>query len=230
MHDARVALRDVVARVGPEAVLLHVARAEHAAAARAVVEPRHAHDVGSAERSAGRRQLAASHAVERPHVHRAREREVAEQRARRAVDDVDVANAAGEEHREIVVPLGVAVHRLVHRHAVHPERDVGRVVGAEAAQRNVGAEARTLTLLMDLEPGRLAEQLVGRRGGRQPNRRRVDRRRRHRLRTLGGRGDDGDGLEARGGVGARGTVSGVRRVLRGERRRDAEDERAREMS
>jgi hypothetical protein len=83
---------------------------------------------------------------------------------------------------------------------------------------------------MDLETGRLAEQLVGRRGWRQPNRRRVDRRRRHRLRTLGRRGDDGDGLEARGRVGAGGAVSGVRRVLRGERRRDAEDERAREMS
>ena len=60
----------------------------------------------------------------------------------------------------IVVALGVAVHRLVHRHAVDPEREIGGVIGAEAAQRDVGAEPRALTLQMHLDPGGLAEQLV----------------------------------------------------------------------
>ena len=57
MRNARVSLRDVVVRVGTEAVLALKARAEHTAAARAVIEAGECHGFGAAERAADQRPL-----------------------------------------------------------------------------------------------------------------------------------------------------------------------------
>ena len=84
------------------------------------------------------------------------------------------------------------------------------MIGAEAADRGVGGEARALSLLVDLEPGGLPQQVVGISRGRELNRRRVDVCRAHGLGARGGGGDDSDGAEhgasqrvTRGAVGAR---------------------------
>lgn len=59
------------------------------------------------------------------------------------MEHIDVLNASGEQQRPIVVALGMAVHRLVDRDTVNPERDVRRVIGAEPTQRRIGREPWT---------------------------------------------------------------------------------------
>src|SRR5689334_11456631 len=143
-------LRHIITRIGTEAVLSLIACAQHAAAAAAVIEASERHDIGAAERSTGSVHLRAAHAIDGANVHHTGEREIAEQRTRRPMQHVDVLYPTRKEHRPVVVSLGVAVHRLIDWNAVYPERDVGRVVGAEAAQRRVRREAGTLSLLVHL--------------------------------------------------------------------------------
>ena len=71
----------------------------------------------------------------------------------------------------------MAVHRLVDGDAVDPERHVGRVVGAEAADRRIGGEPWSLTLVVHLDSGGLAQQLirVQRRGAPEDRGRETDR-------------------------------------------------------
>src|SRR5690348_9093686 len=96
VHDARVTLPEIESCIRSKAVLVLIAGAEDAAAARAVVETSEQHRVAGAEGPTFGGELRSAHALERPHVHHAGEREIAEERARRTAHDVDVANAAGK--------------------------------------------------------------------------------------------------------------------------------------
>src|ERR1017187_8157113 len=126
-----------------------------------MIESRDQIPLAQAERPAAGRQLEPGEPVERPHVHGPAEREVAVQRARRALDDVESLDDLREEQVEVVVSLRVAVGGLVVRHAVDVHGDVRRVIGAEPAYREVGGESRSLPLLVRLEAGRLPEEIPG---------------------------------------------------------------------
>ena len=105
--------------VRPKSVFVRDAKAEHAAVC-AVIESREKHSFASAVRSAGERRFGALHPLEGSNVYNAGEREVAEESARRSANYIDVPDAAGKQHRPVVVTLGVSVDRLVDGNAINP--------------------------------------------------------------------------------------------------------------
>ncbi len=160
VDEPRVALTEVISAVRAPAVLTEAAEPEDAAV-EIMVEAAEQRALEPPVGTAAEHPRGARHALDRSHVHHAGQREVAVQRARGPGGDRDVADRLREEEAPVVVPLGVPVDGLVDRHAIHPERQVGRVVGAESPERGVRGEAGALALVVHLEPGRLAERLVG---------------------------------------------------------------------
>ena len=214
VDEAHVPLPEIVVAVRTPPALVHVARADDAVRrrARVVAEAgeRGALDVprGSAVDPRAR----AIEMIERAHVDDAGEREVAEERARRTLDHIEILDHLREDQAPVVVPLGVPIHRLVHGHAVDPEREVGRVIGAESAHRCIRGEAGALPLHVHLDAGGLSQQLPRRCRRRARD---VLGAHRHRLPRLGaldrgrGDGDDGESCGCSRTRGVRGARSGV---------------------
>ena len=94
------------------------------------------------------------------------EGEVAVEGAGRPVDHPDPGDRRRREHAPVRVPLHVAVDREVDRNAVQNQQHVRGVVGGEPPDHRVGGEARTLPLLVDLDPRGPAHQIVRIGGGR----------------------------------------------------------------
>ena len=96
VNDPGVSLAEIVVRVRPEAILVLEASAKDTASLRAMIKAGEQHRVAAAEGTALRGELAPAHALERPHVHDAGDREVAKERACWPAKHVDVADTTRE--------------------------------------------------------------------------------------------------------------------------------------
>ena len=100
------------------------------------------------------------HGVERDEVDGAGGREVAELDEVRPLEDVDLLERLRDQEVQIGVALAVRVRAEVHGQPVDEERDVGAVVGVEAAQEVLLGLAAALVLADD-EPGHEAQDVGG---------------------------------------------------------------------
>ena len=194
VHDRGVEMTELISGVRAPAVLVESLHREDATR-RTVVESGDEVSVGRPEGAAAHADLEAGESIAGPDVDGPSEREIPVERARRPLDDVQSRDDLREEQVQVVVALGVPVGRLVVRHAVDVHGDVGRVIGAEAANGEVGGEPRPLALLVGFESGGLPKEIPRRVRRSQPERERVDVDDRERLRPFHRRRGDGDLVE-----------------------------------
>src|SRR5260370_12248274 len=97
-------MTEIVSGIWSEAVFSLKVHAKDTAPVMTAIEAGHHHRFGAPERSAGRGDFGAAHPFEGAHVHDAREREVPEQCARRALTDAHALNPTVTNPRPLLVP------------------------------------------------------------------------------------------------------------------------------
>ena len=173
-----MSLEQIVLCIRAKATLVLTAQSKNTAAIRTVIEAGHERGLAATEIAAADIGLRSRHSLEGAHVDRSRQRKISKQGAGRSFNDIHIAHRSRKDQTPIVVAFGVAVHRFVDGNAVDPEREIGRVVAAESADRRIAGETGTLSLQMHFDAGGLAQQIPWTRCRRLLNLSLVDARRR----------------------------------------------------